>query len=188
VLLVICFTLPAIAGWVVKDWMPAILKERFHLAQGQAGVMAVLYVQLASIAGAALGGLLADLWMRRTVRGRILVSALGVSLFLPALSGIGHSGTVAVAIGFLILFGLGWGFFDCNNMPILSQIARPELRATGYGIMNLASITCGGFGDWTFGVLRDHEVPLAVTFDVFAGIALVSACVVLAIRPRAANA
>ena len=59
-------------------------------------------------------------------------------------------------MAFLILFGIGWGFFDCNNMPILCQITRPELRATGYGIMNLVSISCGGFGDWGFGVLRDQ--------------------------------
>src|SRR5579872_4446396 len=37
VLLVMYFTLPALAGWVVKDWMPDILKEQFDLGQGQAG-------------------------------------------------------------------------------------------------------------------------------------------------------
>ena len=38
----------------------------------------------------------------------------------------GKAGTLAVAVAFLILFGLGWGFFDCNNMPILCQIVRPD--------------------------------------------------------------
>src|SRR5690606_12313536 len=33
-LLVLYFTLPAIAGWVIKDWMPVILKEQFDLPQG----------------------------------------------------------------------------------------------------------------------------------------------------------
>jgi hypothetical protein len=88
------------------------------------------------------------------------------------------------AIGFLILFGLGWGFFDCNNMPILSQIVRPQLRATGYGIMNLVSISCGGFADWGFGALRDRQIPLNVIFGVFAGIALLSVGIVLLIRPN----
>jgi hypothetical protein len=85
ILLVLYFTLPAIAGWVVKDWMPAILNEKFNLGQGKAGVSAVLYVQLASLAGAGIGGWLADRWMRRSVRGRIYASALGMSFFLPAL-------------------------------------------------------------------------------------------------------
>lgn len=183
VLLVLYFTLPALAGWVVKDWMPDILKEQFHLGQGKAGISAVVYVQFASLVGVGLGGWLADWWMRRSVRGRIFVSALGMSFFLPALFGVGNAGTLAAAIGFLILFGLGWGFFDCNNMPILCQIVRPELRATGYGFMNLVSISCGGFADWGFGVLRDHHVPLNVIFGVFAAVALVSVAIVLSIRP-----
>lgn len=184
VLMVLYFTLPALAGWVVKDWMPDILKEQFGLGQGQAGMSAVLYVQLASLAGVGIGGWLADLWMRRTVRGRIFVSALGMSFFLPALFGVGNAETLAVAVGFLILFGLGWGFFDCNNMPILCQIVRPDLRATGYGFMNLISISCGGFADWGFGALRDRHVPLNVIFGIFAGIALLSVIIVLLIRPR----
>jgi MFS family permease len=36
-LLVAYFTLPAIAGWVVRDWMPEILREKFSLGQGKAG-------------------------------------------------------------------------------------------------------------------------------------------------------
>ena len=183
-LLILYFTLPAIAGWVVRDWMPAILKEKFGLGQGKAGVSAVLYVQIASLLGALVGGTLADRWMQRTARGRIFTSAIGMLLFLPALFSVGHAGSLAVAIGGLILFGFGWGFFDCNNMPILCQIVRPELRATGYGIMNLVSISCGGFGDWAFGALRDRQVPLDVIFGVFAGVALLSVVIVLLIRPQ----
>ena len=184
ILLVLYFTLPAIAGWVVKDWMPDILKEKFDLGQGKAGVSAVLYVQVASLLGAGIGGWLADRWMHHTMRGRIFVSALGMSFFLPALFGVGNASSLGMAIAFLSLFGLGWGFFDCNNMPILCQIVRPELRATGYGVMNLVSISCGGFADWGFGALCDRHVPLNVIFGVFAGVALVSVLIVLLIKPR----
>ena len=187
ILLVLYFTLPAIAGWVVRDWMPDILKEKFHLGQGKAGVSAILFVQIASLVGALVGGTLADRWMRHTPRGRIFTSAIGMTLFLPALFSVGNSSTLSLAILGLIIFGLGWGFFDCNNMPILCQIARPEWRATGYGIMNLVSISCGGLGDWVFGALRDQHVPLNVIFGVFAGVALLSVVVVLLIKPRDEN-
>lgn len=187
VLLVIYFTLPALAGWVVRDWMPDILREQFGLGQGRAGVSAVLFVQIASLIGAGVGGWLADRWMERTDRGRIYVGALGMLLFLPSLFGVGNAATLGVAVAFLVLFGLGWGFFDCNNMPILCQLVRPELRATGYGFMNLVSISCGGFADWGFGWLRDRQVPLNAIFGVFAGIALLSALIVLLIRPRPAS-
>jgi MFS family permease len=184
ILLVLYFTLPAIAGWVVRDWMPAILKQQFNIRQGPAGIAATSSWQMAAIFGAVFGGWLADHWMRRNVRGRIFVSALGMGLIIPALFGVGNAGTLGIAIIFLALFGLGWGFFDGNNMPILCQIVRPELRATGYGIMNLVSISCGGFADWGFGRLRDLQVPLQVTFGIFASVAAVSAVLVLLIRPR----
>ncbi|MGC8641765.1 MAG: MFS transporter, partial [Isosphaeraceae bacterium] len=71
ILLVLYFTLPAIAGWVVRDWMPAILKQQFGIGQGQAGVAATVYWQVAAIFGAISGGWLADHWMRRHERGRI---------------------------------------------------------------------------------------------------------------------
>jgi MFS family permease len=184
VLLVLYFTLPALAGWVVRDWMPSILKKQFDIGQGEAGVAATLYWQVAAIAGALAGGWLADRWMGRNRRGRIYVSAIGMSLIVPAIFGVGNAGTLAIAVGFLILFGLGWGFFDCNNMPILSQIVRPELRATGYGVMNFVSISCGGLADWGFGALRDREVPLNAIFSAFAGLAILSILLVLLIKPR----
>ena len=184
ILLVLYFTLPALAGWVVRDWMPAILKQQFNIGQGKAGVSATLFWQSAAIVGAIAGGWLADRWMRKSERGRIHVSAIGMVLIVPAMFGVGNAGTLTVAIAFLILFGLGWGFFDCNNMPILCQIVRPELRATGYGIMNLVSISCGGFADWGFGILRDRQVPLNLTFSIFASAAIISIVLVLLIRPR----
>lgn len=183
-LLVVYFTLPAIAGWVVKDWMPEILRTRFQLGQGLAGVSATLYVNLAALAGAFFGGWLADLRMRTSVRGRIHVSALGMLLIVPALLGIGYAGSLTIAVLFLILFGIGWGFFDCNNMPILSQIARPQLRATGYGFMNLVSISCGGFADWIYGICRDRQLGDDVFFGVVACATLLSAGLVLLIRPK----
>lgn len=186
VLLVLYFTLPALAGWVVRDWMPAILKDEFGIGQGKAGVSAGVYWQVAAIFGAIAGGWLADRWMRRTERGRIYVSAIGMSLIVPAMFGVGYApqtGLLWVAVLFLVIFGLGWGFFDCNNMPILSQIARPRLRATGYGIMNFVSISCGGFADWGFGALRDRQVPLFVIFSVFASAAVLSIILVLLIKP-----
>jgi dipeptide/tripeptide permease len=174
------------AGWIVRDWMPAILKTEFGIGQGKAGVSATLYWMLAAILAALAGGWLADRWMRRTDRGRIYTSALGMVLIAVAMMGVGYSprtGLLGVAIAFLVLFGIGWGFFDGNNMPILCQVARPHLRATGYGIMNLVSISCGGLADWGFGMLRDARIPLMAIFGIFAGVALLSVVLVLLIRP-----
>ena len=180
--LILYFTLPAMAAWIVRDWMPDILGERFHLGQGKAGVSAVLYWQVAAIAGVLIGGWIADRWTRQNPRGRIYVSAIGVLLLLPALFGVGNASSLIVALSFLVIFGFGWGFFDCNSMPILCQLVGPENRAAGYGLMNFVSISCGGFADWIFGALRDQAVPLNGIFGVFAGIALLSVGIALSIR------
>ena len=186
-LLVVYFTLPAIAGWVVRDWMPAILQKTFNISQGVAGVSATLYWQVAAIFAALFGGWLADRWMLKIARGRIYVSALGMAFIIPALFGVGNAASLnslPLALISLVLFGIGWGFFDCNNMPILSQIVGPNLRATGYGIMNLVSISCGGFADWGFGLLQDRQVSLNLIFSLFASLALFSMMLVLLIQPR----
>lgn len=190
-LLVLYFTLPAMAGWIVRDWMPAILKTEFGIGQGKAGVSATLYWMVAAIVAALIGGWLADRWMKRTPKGRIYTSAIGMALIVVAMMGVGWSpqtGLLSVAIAFLILFGFGWGFFDSNNMPILCQITRPHLRATGYGIMNLVSISCGGMADWGFGILRDLHIPLMAIFGIFASVAMVSIVLVLLIKPKYTDA
>ncbi len=93
-----------------------------------------------------------------------------MTLLLPALFGIADSGTLGFAIVFSPYLDSVWGFFDSNNMPILSQLVRPHLRATGYGIMNLASTSFGGFADWGFGALRDAHVSLSIIFGLFSGV------------------
>jgi MFS family permease len=189
-LLLLYFTLPAMAGWVVRDWMPSILRHELGLSQGLAGVSASIWWQGAAILSAVGGGWLADRWMRRSSRGRQQVSALGMGLIFPSMLGVGvvvGLKSLPLAVFFLIMFGLGWGLFDGNNMPILSQIARPDQRATGYGLMNLASISCGGMADVAFGWLRDRQVPLNLIFAGFAAVACVSAWLVLKIRTEGAD-
>jgi MFS family permease len=186
-ILVVYFTLPSIGGWLTKNWLPTFLADTFNLKQGPAGMSATCYIQFASLAGVFLGGVIADWWMRKTHRGRIFTSALGVLLLVPALLALGYAWTLPVAIAAMILFGLGWGFFDCNNMPILCQIARPEHRATGYGFMNLAAISTGGGATVVLGWMRDHGVKFSVAFAASAAVALLGAALILFVKPQTAN-
>ncbi len=186
-ILVLYFTLPAIAGWVTKNWLPTFLADTFNLKQGPAGLSATGYIQIASFVGVLLGGTIADWWMRRNNRGRIYTSALGVLLLVPALLLLGYAWALPVAIVAMILFGLGWGFFDCNNMPILCQIARPEHRATGYGFMNMVSISVGAGATVALGWMRDHGIKFSVAFAVSAAVALLSAALILLVKPKPDN-
>ncbi len=183
-LLAAYFTIIAWPGWMMKDWMPAMLKNQYEISQGVAGVSASLYVNVAGFIGLFAGGFWADRLIRRTVRGRTIVSAVGMFLIIPALFGLGYSPTLGIAIVFLSLFGLGFGLFDCNNMPILSQIVRPELRATGYGIMNFVSVSLGGFADIGVGRLRDAGVAFPVILSIAASVVAINTVLVLLIKPR----
>ncbi len=185
-ILVVYFTLPAIGGWVVKNWLPTFLADAFKLKEGPAGLSATIYVQAASFAGVLLGGALADRWMQTSLRGRLYTTALGAALCVPALLGLGAAWSIGSAIACMVLFGIGWGFFDCNNMPILCQIARPEHRATGYGFMNLVSIAAGGGATVVLGWMRDAGISFFVAFALCALVAGIAAVLVLFIKPKTA--
>ena len=183
-ILVTCFTLPAIAGWVIKNWLPTFLADTFKLKEGPAGLSATGYIQFASFGGVLFGGALADWWMRLTPRGRIYTSALGTLLLVPALLGLGCAWSLPAAIAFMMLFGLGWGLFDANNMPILCQIVGPQHRATGYGFMNLVSISVGAGATVALGWMRDQGIRFSIAFALSAAVALLSAGLILLIKPR----
>lgn len=183
-ILVVYFTLPGIPGWAIKNWLPTFLATEFNLKQGPAGMSATGYVTLACFVGALLGGALADRAMRVTLRGRIYISAMGMGLCVPALIGLGNVGSLNYAIVCMMLFGLGFGFFDANNMPILCQIVRPENRATGYGIMNMIGVAAGAGITVLMGALRDRGISLGVVFTICAAAALLGGLLVLLIRPR----
>ena len=180
----VCFTLPGITGWVIKNWLPTFLADRFSLNEGPAGLSATGYIQCASFAGVLVGGAVADRWMQANQRGRIYTSALGLLLLVPAMLGLGGAGSVGIAIGFMVLFGLGWGFFDSNNMPILCQITRPEYRATGYGFMNFVGISISAGATVVLGWMRDQHIPFTTAFAVCAALALFSAVLILFVKPR----
>ncbi len=186
-ILVLYFTLPSIPGWAVKNWLPTFLATAFNLNQGPAGLSATGYVTLASVAGALIGGAVADRAMRTTPRGRIYTSAIGMALCAPALVGLGYAGSLPFAIACMIVFGLGFGFFDANNMPILCQIVRPEYRATGYGIMNMTSVAAGAGITVLMGAMRDHGVSLGAAFILLAVITALAGFLVLLVRPRSGS-
>jgi hypothetical protein len=86
-------------------------------------------------------------------------------------------------VGF-VLYGLGKSFGDANWMPVLCQIADRRYRATGYGVMNLASCLVGGLMAYAGGALRDSQVDLATIFQVCGVLYFATAWLFLFIRPQ----
>lgn len=144
-IILLYFSIPSIPGWAIKNWLPTLFSGSLRVPMSQAGPIATITIAASSFIGVIAGGLLSDRWVQRNVKGRIYTSAIGLGLTIPALFllGVGHSTFYLVASAFC--FGIGFGMFDGNNMPILCQFVPPRHRATAYGIMNMGGVFSGAF-------------------------------------------
>ena len=150
------FASSSLPGWATKNWLPTLFSESLGISMSSAGPISTITIAVSSFIGVMIGGPVSDSWVKRNLRGRIWTSAIGLGLMIPALVllGIGHSMAAAVAAG--LCFGIGYGMFDTNNMPILCQFVPSRLRATAYGIMNMTGVFAGALctevlGKWADG-------------------------------------
>ncbi len=139
------FSAPSLPGWATKNWLPTLFSNTLHLDMSEAGPMSTITISLASFVGVLLGGALSDKWVQKHLKGRIYTGVIGLALTIPALFLLGFGTTAIVIFSGAFCFGLGFGMFDVNNMPILCQFVSPRYRATGYGLLNMAGISSGAF-------------------------------------------
>jgi MFS family permease len=129
---------------VLLSWMPTFLHDRFHMSLAMAGLSATLFAQLAGMAGAAVGGWLADTLVKRTSRGRLIVQSIGVFAGAPFVALCGFTHTVA----WLVVALAGWGFFkglyDANIFASPFDVIPPQARGTMAGMMNCVGWLGGG--------------------------------------------
>ena len=139
------FSAPSLPGWATKNWLPTLFSDSLNLDMAQAGPMSTITIAMASFIGVLIGGVLSDKWVQKTLKGRIYTGVIGLALTIPALILLGYGHSFPTILGGAIIFGLGFGMFDVNNMPILCQFVSSRYRATGFGLMNLVGIASGAF-------------------------------------------
>lgn len=172
-------------GWATKNWLPELFASSLAIPMEQAGPIATITIAFASFIGVMVGGPLSDRWVRRNLRGRIYTSAIGLAMMIPALvlMGLGHS--MAAAVGAALCFGIGYGMFDTNNMPILCQFVPARQRATAYGFMNMVGVLAGAAVTNLLGRWADN---LGLVFAMMSGLVVVSLVLQLAVlRPKTDN-
>ena len=185
--ILIYFAVPSLPGWATKNWLPTLFEKNLGLEMALAGPMSTITIAASSFVGVLLGGVLSDKWVLRNIRGRIYTSAIGLGMTIPALVLLGFGHSVVAVVGAGMLFGIGFGMFDANNMPILCQIISAKYRATAYGIMNMVGVFAGAavthlLGKWTDGG------NLGMGFAVLGGIVIVALVLQLAcLRPTSDN-
>lgn len=185
--ILIYFAVPSLPGWATKNWLPTLFADNLGLEMAQAGPMSTITIAASSFVGVLLGGVLSDKWVLRNIRGRIYTSAIGLGMTIPALVLLGFGHSVVAVVGAGMLFGIGFGMFDANNMPILCQIISAKYRATAYGVMNMVGVFAGAavtqlLGKWTDGG------NLGMGFAVLGGIVIVALVLQLVcLRPTSDN-
>jgi sugar phosphate permease len=129
---------------VLLSWMPSLAAEKFDYRLAMAGLTATIYVQLASMFSAPLGGWMADALRKRTAGGRMMVQALGVLACAPFVALCGMSQSIGVFILALTCWGFFKGLYDANIFAAVYDVIRPEARGTAAGFMNTVGWLGGG--------------------------------------------
>ena len=137
------FCIPGIPGWATKNWLPTLFADALSVDMAVAGPIATISIAISSLIGVLFGGFLSDRWILKNLRGRVYTGAIGITLLIPALMFIGFGNSLWDCVMGAALFGIGFGMFDANNMPILCQFVPSRLRATAYGIMNMCGVFAG---------------------------------------------
>ncbi len=182
------FAAPSLPGWATKNWLPTLFADTLHIPMKDAGPLSTIIIASSSFIGAVLiGGPLSDRWVQKNLRGRVYTSAIGLSLTIPSLILLGYGSTFYTVVGAAILFGIGFGMFDTNNMPILCQFVPSNLRATAYGFMNMVGVFAGAGITQVLGKIKDHG-NFGFGFAILGAIVAIALILQLAmLRPKVQN-
>ncbi len=181
------FAAPSLPGWATKNWLPTLFAENLDLPMSQAGPISTITIAVSSFIGVIIGGTLSDKWVQKNLRGRVYTGAIGLGLTIPSLLLLGFGHNIVAVVGAGLLFGIGYGIFDTNNMPILCQFVSSKQRATAYGVMNMVGVFAGAFITNLLGQWGDSG-NLGLGFAMLAIVVAIALCAQLYfLRPKTDN-
>lgn len=181
------FASSSLPGWATKNWLPTLFSDSLGIPMAKAGPISTITIAASSFIGVLLGGSLSDRWVKKNLKGRIYTSAIGLALMIPALVLIGLGHGMAAAVGAGVCFGVGYGMFDTNNMPILCQFVSAKNRATAYGLMNMVGVFAGAIITKVLGKWADQG-NLGLGFALMAGVITVAlALQIFVLKPTTDN-
>lgn len=181
------FAVPSLPGWATKNWLPTLFATNLGIDMSSAGPLSTITIAVSSFVGVIVGGILSDRWVQRNIRGRIYTSAIGLGMTIPALILLGFGHHIVAIVGAGLCFGVGYGIFDANNMPILCQFISTKHRGTAYGIMNMVGVFAGALVTQVLGKWSDGG-NLGLGFAILGGIVVIALILQLAcLKPTTDN-
>jgi predicted MFS family arabinose efflux permease len=185
------FTTLSMPGWATKNWLPELLanviSSNWNIEIGEAmhyaGPVAVICLAGASFIGAMIGARISDRWVQNNLRGRVYTSCIGLALIVPSLVFMGLGNSLYAVVLAILCFGIGYGFFDTNTMPILCQFVPSRQRATAYGFINMSGVLGGAAITTLLG-----NLSLDTGFALLGGVTVLSLLIeFFFLRPKTVN-
>ena len=181
------FASSSIPGWATKNWLPTLFKDNFaslNIGMEWAGPIATLTIAVSSFIGVMIGVPLSDKCVKKNVKGRIYTSAIGLTMMIPSLVLLAIPNSIVLSVLAGLLFGVGYGMFDANNMPILCQLVSSRQRAMAYGFMNSLGVIMGAVTTQVLGGLSE-SLGLGKCFALMAGILVVAVALqLIVLKPK----
>jgi MFS family permease len=154
--LLLCVVFPSFTFvlWLLYTWLPNFFFDKFSLSMADAGLASAGFLQVATLAGLLLGGVLADHLSRAFPAARFWLVAAGLLLCAPAVHFVGNAGSLALTKAAAAGFGLGSGLAISNFFPCCFEIAPRFAHATAAGTLNLLGGFISGFSPLLVGLLK----------------------------------
>jgi MFS family permease len=162
--------------WIIYTWLPDLVRERFQLSAGQAGLSGTAWVQVSMVAGLVAGAPLGDWASSRSRSGRVWVMVGGLFLSAPFIYLIAAAGTLTELKLASVGYGLFKGMFSANMWAALLAVSAKDRSAFAVGFCNSLGAVFGGLSSYLVGAFRGHY-PVETMFGAAAAMGWLAAAV-----------
>ena len=138
--------------WALSVWIPTYLHDQYGMSLTQSAAIGTSSILLSGLAAVLIGGVLADLLVKRTRLARFYMMAGGLILAAPFVYLCGQTRSVNVLVFAMIGAGFLRGIFDSCIYAAMHDVMAPEERSTAVGMMNFIGFAGAGLAPYVIGV------------------------------------
>jgi MFS family permease len=190
-LLVVVFMAANFVAVVFLTWMPTFLYRKFHMSLSMAGLNGTAYLQIASVLGVLLGGVLADRLRLKRPDGRLLIQAIGLLCGVPFLFLTGWTISIPILLLGMAGFGFFKGLYDANIFAGLYDVVPTRRRGSAAGVLNSLGWLGGGFAPLLIAIAAARfglSACISATAGIYLCIGLLLFASTLSLRKTAGQA
>ncbi len=163
--LVAAYFFANIVQFIFLTWMPTFMKEKFGVSLVLAGFAGTFFIQIFSMVGAAVGGVLADHHANKRKAGRIQFQMVAALAGAPFIFLCGYTTLPVLLVLAMSMYGFFKGIYDASLTASFYDVIAAPRRATSTGLMNFIGWIGAGLGAWMVGVAADHRISMSISIS-----------------------